>query len=231
MRSRQGRLAEALEDGRAAVSAKERAGGQDSPDVAQSLICITNWLVQLDRAGEALPYIERTVRIVENTLGPDHPRGAFMLNNYAEVLNALGRFPAAEAVARRAVAMFEREFGSGDLLVTYPMTALGTAFLGTGKISEALAILERATVLCEGKESDLSHLGEVHFALARAVAAAGGPTRQARVLAARAADEYGKAARVPLIERELGRIGRFLAELPVDAGTRPPSGSQGVSRR
>jgi tetratricopeptide (TPR) repeat protein len=214
MRSRQGRLAEALEDGREAVAAKERAGAQDSPDVAQSLNCITNWLVQLDRADEALPYIERAVRIVESTLGPDHPRGTFMLNNYAEVLNGLGRFAAAEEVARRAVAMFEREFGTDDLLVTYPMTALGIALIGTGKNAEALSILERATALCETKKSDPAHLAEVHFALARAVAAAGIDPHLARVceLAKRAADEYGSAVRVPLIERELGRIARFLVD-------------------
>ena len=212
MRSRQGRLAEALDDGRAAVAAKERAGGQDSPDVAQSLNCITNWLVQLDRADEALPYIERTVRIVESTLGPDHPRGAFMLNNYAEVLNALARYAAAEAVARRAVAMFDREFGADDLLVTYPMTALGISLIGAGKIAEALSILERATAVCEAKETDPAHLAEVHFALARALAAAGRDPSRARALAARAADEYSRAVRVPLTEREVRRIGRFLAE-------------------
>ncbi len=210
MRSKQGRLAEALDDGRAAVAAKEKVGGPDSPDVAQSLNNITNWLTQSARAEEALPLIERTVRIMESTLGPDHPRGAFMLSNYSEVLNELGKFTQAEDVARRALAIFEREFGMEDLLVTYPLTALGVASIGTVKVTDALSMLERAVALCDAKESDPARLGEVHFALARAVAASGLDQNRARTLAARAGDEYAKAARIPVVMRELGRIERFL---------------------
>ncbi len=209
MRSRQGRLSEALADGQAAVAAKERVGGPDSPDVAQSLGNIANWLAQLGQAEEALPLIERTVRIMESTLGADHPRGAVMLSNYGEVLNELGRFTHAEEVARRALVVFEREFGMDDLLVTYPLTALGVACIGVAKVTEALVILERAVALCEAKETDPARLGEVHFALARAVAASGLDKARARTLADRAGGEYGKAARIPAVARELGRIEQF----------------------
>jgi tetratricopeptide (TPR) repeat protein len=214
VRSRQGRLVEALADGRAAVAAKERVGGPDSPDVAQSLNNITNWLTQSDKAEEALPFIERTVRIMESTLGPDHPRGAFMLSNYGEVLNELGRFTDAEEVARRALAIFEREFGMDDLLLTYPLTVLGVASLGAAKVTDALSTLERAVALCEAKETDPARLGEVHFALARAVAACAQDRTRARTLAARAGDEYAKAAQIPVVVRELGRIERFLVSGP-----------------
>ncbi len=217
MRSRQGRLAEALNDGRAAVAAKERVGGPDSPDVAQSLGNIANWLAQSGQAEEALPFAERTVRILESTLGPDHPRGAFMLSNYAEVLNELGRFKEAEEVARRALAIFEREFGMDDLLVTYPLTALGVACIGAAKVTDAMSLLERAAVLCEAKETDPARLGEVHFALARAVAAARRDHIRARTLAALAGDDYAKAARIPVVVRELARIERFLVSAPTES--------------
>ena len=210
MRSKQGRLAESLDDARAAVAAKERVGGPDSPDVAQSLGNIANCLAQLGQADGALPFIERSVRILESALGPDHPRGAFMLSNYGEVLNELGRFTNAEEVARRALAIFEREFGADDLLVTYPLTALGVACLGAAKVPDALSILERAAVLCEAKESDPARLAEVHFALARALAATGRDKHRALALAARAGDEYAKAAQIPVVVRELGRIEQFL---------------------
>jgi serine/threonine protein kinase/tetratricopeptide (TPR) repeat protein len=218
MRSRQGRLAEALEDGRAAVAAKERVAGAnslDSPDVAQSMGNIANFLNQACRAEEALPYIERTVRVMAISLGPDHPRGAIMSHNYAEILNEVGRFSEAEEVARTTLAIFEREFGADDVLVTYPLTALGVAALGTRKIAEARAVLERAAALCTAKENDPAHLGEVLFALARTIAAtSGADADRARALAVRAGQEYGKAAPSPLVVRERGRIEQFLASTP-----------------
>ena len=211
MRGQQGRMAESLEDLRAAVVAKERAGGADNPDVALSLANLGLAFVRMDRAIEALPVVERSLGIMEKTLGPEHPRAAFVLSNYAELLNELGRFAFAQEIARRALAIFERECGANELLTTYPRAALGVACLGAGDVGGALPALERVVALCDAHESDPARLGEVHFALARALAAAGRERPRAQSLAQRARDEYQRAARIPIVEREQERIDRFIA--------------------
>jgi serine/threonine protein kinase len=211
VREKQGRLAEALDDARRAVAAKEKAGGVDSPDVALSNANVSLYLAQLGRTEEALPYVERAIRALESSLGPEHPRNSFVLLNYAELLNELGRFSEARQSCQRSLAIFERQIGPADLHLAYPLTALGLAYLGEGKTTDALSVLERAAAIRDAKETNPARLGEVHFALARALLAVGQDLPRARALTVRARDEYARALPVPIVERELATIAASLA--------------------
>lgn len=251
MRQKQGRIDDCLADTVRAVAAKEKTGGADSPDLAQSLGNMAVLLAQTDKADEALPYLARILQIIDGTLGLDHPRAAVMQSNYAEVLNDVGRFAEAREMSTRALATIEREMRADDLPFTYPLAAFGIACLGEGRTDEAVQALERVVALCDAKETEPSRLGEVHFALARALMAAGTDPRRARLLAERARDEYARAPQVPLVKRELARLEKLLGDparqvgqvAPVIVAAPPPVGDgegqggrpreakQGVSRR
>jgi len=97
--------------------------------------------------------------------------------------------------------------------MTYPLTALGIACLGVDRIDEALPPLERAAAICDLKETDPARLGEVHFALARAVLASGQDQSRARALAERGRGEYLRAPPGAVTTRELARIDAWLADL------------------
>jgi eukaryotic-like serine/threonine-protein kinase len=211
MRATQGRLRDAVEDMHRAIEAKEKALGPEDPDVALS---IQNAAIHLDELGEtakAVEYSERAVRIVEATLGPDHPTAAIPLTNYAEQLNRLGRFEEAQRPAERALAVFERETDPDGLYVTYPLSALGLSHMGAGRFREAVAPLERAARIREAKESVSAKLGDVHFALARALWGAEQDLPRALALASRAREEYRAAPPTPATHRELAEIDRWLA--------------------
>lgn len=142
-------------------------------------------LEQLGDAAAAVPYIERAVKVLEVSLGSEHPRTATLLSNYAEILNRLERFEEAREMSRGALAIFEGETAPDGVTLSYPLTALGLGYLGDGMAEVALPILERAVEIREGTKNRSSSLGEVHFALARALRQIGQEIPRAAALAAR----------------------------------------------
>jgi tetratricopeptide (TPR) repeat protein len=211
LRHRQRRFAEGLEDARLSALAKEKTGGADNPDIAQSINNMAQILIDQGALHEALKHIERALEIAERGYGPQHPATAMFLSNYAEVLNGLGRFDEALVAAARGLAIFEAETEPDGGAVSYPIMALGTAYLGTSDAELALPLLERATAIRESKLSDPTPIGESHFALARALHTMGRDPARARALADRARAEYARARPSPLVTNELARIDAWLA--------------------
>ena len=218
MRIRQGRLADALEDQKRAVEAKEKVGGPYDPDVACSLANIALILEQMGEPADAALYDERALRILDATLGPYHPRTAIVTSNYSEVLNLLGRFEAARDMAWRALEAIEGEVGSTGLFVTFPLTALALANLGAGCAEEALPLLERAVTIRDALDAEPLLAGEVHFALARALVQLGRDATRAVSLATQARQEYARAPAIPAAARSLAQIDAWMAS-HLDAGS------------
>ena len=217
MRERQGLLSEALEDARRAVSAKEKAEGPDSPDVAMSL---SNMALAFDQMGEssiAVHQAQRAADTIEARLGRDHPRTAVLRSNYAEILNRVNRFAEAREMATRALVALEGESESDGLILSYPLMALGVALLGEGRAAAATPILERAVEIRGRKESQPSRRGEARFALARALWASERDGARARVLARLARSEYLAAPVAPGGAQEVERIDAWLHGLGNDA--------------
>ncbi len=134
LRQIQGRPAEALEDARRAVVAKEKVLGATHPDLGV-LAQQRGALPRRSRRGRRRrsSSLARALPIVENGLGADHPRTAWMLSNYSELLNRVGRFAEADEAATRALTILERENDPQGLFITYPLVALGTSALGLGE--------------------------------------------------------------------------------------------------
>ena len=211
MRERQGRLTEAVEDARRAVASKEKVQGPESTDAAMSLSNLAVYLEQLGDVETAVQHMERAVNALEAGLGPEHPGTALHLSNYAEILNRLGRFAEAREMAQRALVIFEGESAPDGVLLSYPLTALGLAYLGDGLAALAVPILERAVKIRDDWESRASSLGEVHFALARALHQLGTDLPRARALALRARAEYTQDLPSPVTNGALGQVNAWLA--------------------
>ena len=211
MRERHGRLQEAIDDARRAVAAKEKFHGPDSSEVGLSLSNIAMCMAATGDLANALMYIQRGISAVEAGAGPDHPRIGVLLSNYAEILNHLGRFPEAREMARRSLAIFERESSLDGAMLSYPLTALGLGYLGEGLAEEALPPLERAVAIRDRKEKHPASLGEVHFALARALNQAGREAPRARALALAARAEYASDTPSESNQRCLAQIDAWLA--------------------
>ena len=213
MRERQGLLAEALDDARRAVAAKEKAVGPESPDVAMSL---SNMALAFDQMGEseaAVHQAKRAADTIEARLGSDHPRTGILRSNYAEILNHVGRFQEAREMATRALVALEGEAEADGLILSYPLMALGVALLGQGSAAAAVPVLERAVTIRGEKESQPSRRGEARFALARALWEAAHDLPRATVLARLARNEYLESSAVPGATQEVERIEIWLASL------------------
>jgi tetratricopeptide (TPR) repeat protein len=207
----QGRLAEAVEDTRRAVEAKERALGKDAPDVALSLGNLANQLSGRGAFAEALAVSQRAVDTMIAGVGVDHPRTAVLLSNHGEFLCRLDRFAEAHDVASQALAIFERETDPQGAWVTYPLLTLGLSLLGTGRLDEAARVLERATTIREALEKAPARLAEVHFALGRALHPRAGEASRAVELVRRARREYEQSPPTPALEMDLGDLDRWLS--------------------
>jgi tetratricopeptide (TPR) repeat protein len=211
MRHRQGRLDEAVEDSRKALTAKEKAYGLDSAEVGMSMCNTSIYLEQKGDVATAVDTVPRALQIVEASLGPDHPRTAVVLSNYAEILNRLERFEEAAQMSARSLAILENESAPDGVILSYPLTALGLAHLGRGRAEQALPILERAAEIRDGNERQGALLGEVHFGLASALVETGGDLGRARALALRARDEYLKDEPNTFTTEALRRIDLWLS--------------------
>jgi serine/threonine-protein kinase len=212
VRWRQGRVPEALEEARRSLTAKERAGGTENPDNALSLNNIGLMLAERGELAEALQLIERGLSMSERGYGPEHPATGLLLSNRAEILNGLDRFEEAHTSAARALAILEVETGSDNGMLSYPLAGLGVAFLGLGRAGDALPLLERAAAFRDATAPEPAHWGAIHFALARALRAAGRDRPRARALAEEAREEYTRAPPGPVVARELARIDAWLAD-------------------
>ncbi len=211
MRSTQGRLRDAVEDIHRAIEAKEKALGPNDPDVGISLVNVGIYLDDLGETVRAAAYLERAVQIMQETLGRDHPKVAIPLANYAELLNRLGRYTEALETAGHALAVLDRETDPEGLYVTYPLVALGSSYVGLGQYREALPSLERAARIREAKESSPSRVGEVHFALGRALWGSGQDRPRALAMVEHAREEFRANPPTPATQRELADIELWLA--------------------
>jgi serine/threonine protein kinase/tetratricopeptide (TPR) repeat protein len=211
LREQQGRLSEAIEDTRLAIAAKERALGPDSPDVGSSVGNLANQLAGLGDFTSALEASQRAVDILSARLGPDHPRTAIALFNHGEFLCRVSRFAEAREAATRALAVIERETDPASGLAAYPLLTIGLAHLGTGRLEEAVLVLERATKMRDAVENNPARLAEVHFALARALYDGRGEKARAQTLARKAREEYAKSPPTPAVTQDMTDLDRWLA--------------------
>jgi len=176
---------------------KQKALGEDHPDVGASEGNLAVVLEALGRNQEALEHVDRSIEILENGLGAGHPELATQLSNRGEILNALGRYRDARASFEKARIVWERELGLDNRNLAYALTGIGLSDIAEGDASSAIVPLERAFKIREDHETDPSRRAETRFALARALWDAGRDRVRARLLAQEARDTYAQAVAKP----------------------------------
>jgi tetratricopeptide (TPR) repeat protein len=87
------------------VTADEKTFGAEHPNVAQSLNNLADIYGTEGKYAEAATVYERSLRILENALGPAHPDVASVLLDYAGVLRKTNRTAEAEKLEARAKAI------------------------------------------------------------------------------------------------------------------------------
>jgi hypothetical protein len=122
------------------------------------------------------------------------------------------RFQEAQQLAQRALAIFERETEPEGIFVSTAQTTLGISYLGIGAIDRACPLLEQAALNRESHDREPARLGEVHFALARALAHGTDlqVRERSRALALQARAEYARAASSPAVKRAADEIAQWL---------------------
>jgi eukaryotic-like serine/threonine-protein kinase len=212
MRQQQGRLAESIADGRAAVAAQERAFGPTSDELAMTVGNLANHLAHAGDFAGALEAGQRALDLFSAALGPGHPRPAFFLANQGQFLWRLGRIDEAMAVASKTLDILAREMGFHGISVTVPMRTLGLCHLDRGEWAQAIAHLSRALTIRQGAQAASVRLAEVRFPLARALAEQPGQRRKALAMAEQARREYLQSKLTPLTRRDLADLERWLAD-------------------
>ena len=72
---------------------------------------LANVLLAEGRVAQAEPLARRGLSILENALGPDHPRVAVSASNLADILRARKDYLSARRLYERALTIDERAFG------------------------------------------------------------------------------------------------------------------------
>jgi tRNA A-37 threonylcarbamoyl transferase component Bud32/tetratricopeptide (TPR) repeat protein len=212
VREQQGRLEEAIADARRAIEMKERALGPHSPDIALTLKNLASHLAFSGDFISALQAVDRAIAIYSETLSLEHPEIAFCFASKAQFLYRLSRFEEARRSATEARRIVEREAGPQSIWVSMTMRTLGLCDLAERRYPEAVASFRRAVAIRETSISNPLHLAEVHAPLARALYQVPGERKSALALAKKAREEYARAAKNPVVDRDIADLDAWLAQ-------------------
>jgi len=129
------------------------AFGQTPEQSMKEAQALNQRVVELYQAGkyaEAIPLAEKSLRLTEKSLGPDHPDVATALNNLAGFYQAMGDYAKVEALYLRALSIREKALGTNHPAVAESLHSLGQLYGTMGNwakteplLSQALAIREK----------------------------------------------------------------------------------------
>jgi tetratricopeptide (TPR) repeat protein len=206
--SSQGKYDEALANLRRALAIDEKALGLEHTDVATDLANIADTLSSQGKYEEALATARRALAIRERALGPKHPDVADSIATLGDVMRRQGKYGEALAHFERVRSIREKALGAEHPGTALASGEIGEAQLGLGHFTEAIAHLQRALTIIEAKAPMPEDLGELRFALARALWGAGKDRPRAVDLARKARESYAK---VPARQKEIAEIDAWLA--------------------
>jgi len=204
-----------------ALALKERVLPPGSPDLAESLISISESLAARGDIAGALAVNGRAREIYVRAYGEGSPWLGKVLSNRGEYLIADGNPAQAIPLFVDALARWEPQLGSDHPHLAYPLTGLGVAWSKLGRFAEAVPPLERALRIRETREPNQLQVADTRFALARALWSAGGDRARAVRLAGEARAVYeGEPSSARAADARAWLAARAPARLA--AATRPP---------
>jgi tetratricopeptide (TPR) repeat protein len=131
------------------LAIRERAFGQDHPDVATSLNNLALLYHSQGRLSEAEPLYKKALMIYEKVLGRNHPNAAITLNNLAGLYDDQGRYAEAELLHKQALTVAEQTLGADHPRLAAILNNLASVYQSQGRYSEAELLSKRALAVCE----------------------------------------------------------------------------------
>ena len=180
------RAGEALER---ALTLQRADLGEGHPALSSPLTNLGTLRVREGDPDAGLALHEQAEALSRNALGPTHPQVAIALENEAEALLQLGRWAEAEERSGKALQIFDARFPEGQSAHVYILTARGEALIELGRVSEAVAALERGLKILELNPSPPELTARLHYFLARGLRQSGGDRARVSELATRAQQE------------------------------------------
>jgi tetratricopeptide (TPR) repeat protein len=101
------------------------------------------------RFAEAEPLYERSLAILEKSLGGDHPDVATSLNNLAVLYKNQGRLAKAKPLYKRSLAIREKSLGSDHPNVASSLNNLALIYKNQGRWAKAELLFERSLAIWE----------------------------------------------------------------------------------
>ena len=119
------------------------------------------------RSDEAIPALEKALKLHEDTCGPDHPDTADVLGELGPIYRAQGNHEQAQMCLRRALRIHERELGWESEQAMRDMHHLAGSLEESGDVEGAAALYERVLGLkLRVLGGSLDELAEMQFGLA-----------------------------------------------------------------
>ena len=147
---------------RRALEIRQRALGDDHPDVAATLANLGTLLESQGDHEQAALYYQRALRIAEKTLPPDHPDLTLSILGLADVALARRRPDVARAHAERAVSMLEGAKVVPDELAKARFTLARALAFDPAERSRARVLAEQARDAFvehgKGREAELAEV-------------------------------------------------------------------------
>jgi serine/threonine-protein kinase len=185
----EGKHAESLAHYKRALELKMRLLGPDHPHTLISILNVGNELTDAGALVEGLEMTTRAMLGFERLFGEHDSWVATTSSNRCEALNRLHRYAEAREACRRAVDIW-RLNKTDPFLLAYGLVGLGIAYLGEGHPADARPVLEESQRIRAEKHADPEHIGEVRFALARALWFERDERARAATLAHQAKSDY-----------------------------------------
>jgi CHAT domain-containing protein len=98
---------------------------------------------------QAVPLYQRSLRIIEKALGPEHPNNANSLNNLAELYRAMGAYDQAVPLYQRALKIIEKAVGPEHPYTANSLNNLALLYMAMGAYEQALPLSQRALKIRE----------------------------------------------------------------------------------
>ncbi|HYR54612.1 MAG TPA: serine/threonine-protein kinase [Myxococcaceae bacterium] len=173
-----------------AIAIVEQAEGPEAFNVALPVDNLGILCRLQGRFEEALALHQRALKIRQRELGEGHPDVGATFEHVGQVLVDQKKPGEALSYFERQLAIDEKALGAEHPYVASDLMRIGRLLLDLHQSPKAITSFERALQLREARPGKASNLGEVRFALARALDQAGRDRGRARSLASQAREVY-----------------------------------------
>ncbi|MEM6991453.1 MAG: tetratricopeptide repeat protein, partial [Myxococcota bacterium] len=189
---------------RRALELREANLDSRHPDLVTAINALGTTLMPLGRFEEAAALRARSLALVQDSVGVEHPGYAGALLFSANVARARGDHARAERETEQALAIFETATGAGSVATARARVGLATLRAQAGRLDDAEALLTRAITSFEAALGDdhpdlavaLDQLGVLHLQRGDVDAAQRAHERAAQLMEDRFGPDHPRLARV-----------------------------------